>query len=143
MYNQGVRSPAHKRHQTGLGLKREYAVYLESDEESDDEPEMTIADVLNRLNGRFPVLDFYQYQESLYRDGIAYLAAAIKFDCQFYVHTIGMSTGAASLFCEQIALMKQENVRAAVRRQGRKRARFLFDDHDEDKENIRPRYSYT
>lgn len=120
-------------------------MYFDSDEESDDEPEMTSADVLNRLNGRFPVLDFYQYQEPLYRDGIAYLAAAIKFDCQFYVHTIGMSTGAASLFCEQITWMKQRNDRAAVRRQaakGGKRARLLFD--DEDKENLSPScHSYT
>ncbi|KAG1778091.1 hypothetical protein EV702DRAFT_1196508 [Suillus placidus] len=130
MYNQGARSPADKHHQMCPGLKREYAMYLESDEESesDNEPEMTITNVLNRINGRFPALDFHQYQEPLYRDGIAYLAAAINFDCQFYVHTIGMSTGAASLFCEQIAWMKKKNDRAAVRRQaakGRKRAGLI------------------
>ncbi|KAG1881868.1 hypothetical protein C8R48DRAFT_667608 [Suillus tomentosus] len=143
MYKQGARTPADKYHQTCFGLKCEYAMYLESDEESDNEPEMTISDVLNRINSRFPALDFFQYQEALCRDGIAYLAAAVKFDCEFYVHTIGMSTGAASLFCEQIARMKRKNDRAVVQRKakGRKRARLPFD--DEDKENIRPSLLYT
>ncbi|KAG1847770.1 hypothetical protein C8R48DRAFT_677501 [Suillus tomentosus] len=75
MYKQGARTPADKYHQTCFGLKCEYAMYLESDEESDNEPEMTISDVLNRINSRFPALDFFQYQEALCRDGIAYLAA--------------------------------------------------------------------
>jgi hypothetical protein len=139
MFNQGGRSPADKHHRTRPGLKREYAMYIESDEESDDEPEMTISDVLNRINDRFPALDFHQYQEPLCRDGIAYLAAAVKFDCQFYVHRIGMSAGAASLFSEQVAWMKRKNDQAAVRRKaakGRKRARLPFDDGD--KENICP-----
>ncbi|KAG2354418.1 hypothetical protein BDR07DRAFT_1382271 [Suillus spraguei] len=58
----------------------EYAMYFDSDEESDDKPEMTISDVLKKINGQFPVLDFHQYQEPLCCDGIAYLAAVVKFD---------------------------------------------------------------
>jgi hypothetical protein len=39
MCNQGAHSPAAKQHQTHFGLKREYAMYLESDEESDNDSE--------------------------------------------------------------------------------------------------------
>lgn len=61
MFNQGSCSSADKHHQMCIGLKHEYIMYLNSDEESNDVPKMTISDILKKINGWFPVLDFHQY----------------------------------------------------------------------------------
>lgn len=84
-------------------------MYLETDDESDDEPQLPICDVLDIIDGLFPLIGFHQYSGTLHHQGIAYLAAAVNFDCDFYVSDIGMSRGAASLFCEQVNKMKMKN----------------------------------
>jgi hypothetical protein len=77
-------------------------MYLETDDESDDELQLPICDVLDIIDGLFPLIGFHQYVGALCHQGIAYLAAAaVNFDCDFYVSDIGMLRGAATLFCEQ------------------------------------------
>ncbi|KAG1739065.1 hypothetical protein EDB19DRAFT_1829010 [Suillus lakei] len=115
-------------------IKHPLSMYLETDDESDDEPQLPICDVLDIIDGLFPLIGFHQYLGALCHQGIAYLATAVNFDCDFYVSDIGMSRGAAMLFCEQVNKMKMKNDRAVARRKakGKKRARISHDDRGEE-----------
>ena len=91
-----------------------------SDPSHDDSPQMAISEVLDRMNTTFPALDFHQYLEPLCREGVVYLAAAVHFDFDFYVKQVGMSKGAAVLFCEQVTKMKKKNDRVVAGRKAKR-----------------------
>ncbi|KAG1804569.1 hypothetical protein EV424DRAFT_1351269 [Suillus variegatus] len=116
------------------GIKCPHDIYFETDDESDDEPQLPICDVLDIIDNLFPAMDFHQYLGTLHCQGISYLASAVNFDCDFYVSDIGMSKGAASLFCRQVSKMKIKNDRAVARRKakGKKCGRISHDDRDEE-----------
>ncbi|KAG2046118.1 hypothetical protein BDR06DRAFT_1014993 [Suillus hirtellus] len=136
-----VHNHIHLRDETGnhnralhARIKHPLSMYLETDDESDDEPQLPICDVLDIIDGLFPLIGFHQYLGALRHQGIAYLAAAVNFDCDFYVSDIGMSRGAATLFCEQVNKMKMKNDRAVARQKakGKKRAHISHDDQGKE-----------
>lgn len=102
---------------------------LETDNESDDEPQL---DVIHR---RFPAMNFNQYLNALCRQGITYLTAAANFDSDFYVRDVGMSRGAASVFCRQVTKMKKKDARVAVQSEANRTKRARTSDNDEDAHN--------
>ncbi|KAG1785082.1 uncharacterized protein HD556DRAFT_1459774 [Suillus plorans] len=62
-------------------LKRTYALYLDSDEESsNDEPSQNITDVMTSIHSRYPAMNFRQYDGKLKDRGILYLSTAAHFD---------------------------------------------------------------
>ncbi|KAG1901201.1 uncharacterized protein F5891DRAFT_979738 [Suillus fuscotomentosus] len=80
-------------------LKRTYTLYMESDEESDDdEPPQSIEDVLASIHSRYPALNFPEYIGKMKDHGIFYLPTAAHFDIIFYEENIGMTAGAAYTF---------------------------------------------
>ncbi|KAG1734382.1 uncharacterized protein EDB91DRAFT_1250894 [Suillus paluster] len=61
-------------------LKRTFALYMKSDEESDDdEPPQCIEDVLRTVHSRYPVMNFPQYANKLKDHSIFYLPTAAHF----------------------------------------------------------------
>lgn len=115
-------------------LKRTFALYIESDEETDgDEPQQEIHSVLTSIHSRYPAMDFLQYENSLQEHGILYLPTAAHFGSQFYVEKVGMSEGAAFTFHGRVckAHMKEERARARRNVKGKRKARA----DDTDKEN--------
>ncbi|KAG1797992.1 hypothetical protein EV424DRAFT_1544503 [Suillus variegatus] len=128
----GARQPIRINYRTlGSNIRM---IYFETDDESDDEPQLPICDVLDIIDGLFPAMDFHQYLGALHHQGMLYLAIAVNFDCDFYVSDIGMSKGAASLFCGQVSKMKMKNDRAVARRKakGKKCGRISHDDRDKE-----------
>ncbi|KAG1770347.1 hypothetical protein EV702DRAFT_1202395 [Suillus placidus] len=66
-------------------LKRTFALYMESDEESeDDEPLQNIDNVLTSIHLRYPAMNFLQYLDTLREHGILYLPTAAHFGSGFY-----------------------------------------------------------
>ncbi|KAG1905613.1 uncharacterized protein F5891DRAFT_1182677 [Suillus fuscotomentosus] len=116
------------------GIKCPHDIYLKMDDESDDELQLPICNVLDIIDALFPAMDFHQYLGALHCQGITYLASAVNFDCDFYVSDVRMSRGAASLFCRQVNKMKMKNDWAVVRQKakGKKCARISYDDRDEE-----------
>lgn len=108
---------------------------LETDNESDDEPQLTINDVIDVIHRRFPAMNFNQYLNALCRQGITYLTAAANFDSDFYVRDVGMSRGAASVFCRQVTKMKKKDARVAVQSEANRTKRARTSDNDEDAHN--------
>ncbi|KAG2359110.1 hypothetical protein BDR07DRAFT_1488623 [Suillus spraguei] len=97
-------------------LKRTYALYMESDEESDgDEPPQSIEDVLASVHSRYPALRFPEYIGKMKYHGIFYLPTAAHFDIVFYEKSVGEKQG-----------------------QRKKKAQVQFG--DKDKENIPPSF---
>jgi hypothetical protein len=85
-------------------LKRTYAIFLESDDESnDDEAPQTIEDVMTSVHSRYPAMNFFQYIAKLKDRGVLYLSTAAHFDSEFYKGKIGMSEGAAYTFHSYVA----------------------------------------
>ncbi|KAG1748855.1 uncharacterized protein EDB91DRAFT_1244667 [Suillus paluster] len=89
-------------------VKRSHAMCLETDGESDDEPWLTIYNVIDVIDHCFPAMNFNQYSNTLCCQGIIYLTAAVNFDSNFYISDVGMSRGAASVFCRQVMKMKRK-----------------------------------
>lgn len=106
----------------GPGLTRQFALYLESDE-SDDDNEVDIKEILDILAAKFTSLDFHQYEHQLRRLGISYLIIAGMFDLDFFISKVGMSEGAARLFCYHV--VKEMGKRKG---KGRKKSRLMIND---------------
>jgi hypothetical protein len=85
----------------GPGLARQFAFYLESDE-SDDGNKVDIKELLDTLAAKFTSLDFHQYEHRLRMLGISYLIIAAMFELEFFISKVGMSEGAARLFCYHV-----------------------------------------
>ncbi|KAG1890547.1 uncharacterized protein F5891DRAFT_1198121 [Suillus fuscotomentosus] len=116
-------------------LKRTFALYMESDEESDDEePPKDIDDVITTIHSRYPAMDFPRYGDMLKERSILYLPTAAHFGSRFYVEKVGMSEGAVVTFHTRVceAHMKEERARARRKAKGKQKARA----DDTDKENI-------
>ncbi|KAG1899087.1 uncharacterized protein F5891DRAFT_981471 [Suillus fuscotomentosus] len=120
-------------------LKRTYAIYMESDEESsDDEPPQIIEDFLAGVHSRYPAMNFLQYAGKLKDRGILYLPTATGFDIRFYQSKIGMPEGTALTFqrCASKAHMRVERAKERRKTKGKKKARarpHASDDNSEDK----------
>ncbi|KAG1900171.1 uncharacterized protein F5891DRAFT_1188869 [Suillus fuscotomentosus] len=115
-------------------LKRTFALYTESDEETDnDEPPQDIDNILMTIHYRYPAMDFPRYVNPLKEHGILYLPTAAHFSSRFYVEKVGMTEGAAFTFhtCVCEAHMKEERAKARRRAKGKRRARA----DDIEKEN--------
>jgi hypothetical protein len=112
-------------------LERTYALYLESDEETDEDeqPRDDIGDILTSIDLRYPALHFLQYMDKLKERGIFYLPTAAHFSSKFYVDKVGMSDGAAYTFHTHVCKAHMKGERAKVRRKakGKKRARVQAD----------------
>jgi hypothetical protein len=114
-------------------LKRMYALYMESDEETDEDPDEPlqndINDILASIGLRYPALNFLQYVDKLKERGIFYLPTAAHFNSRFYVEKVGMSEGAAYTFYTHVckAHMKEERAKARRKAKGKKRARVQAD----------------
>jgi hypothetical protein len=107
-------------------LKRTYALYLDSDEESsNDEPSQNITDVMTSIHSRYPAMNFRQYDGKLKDRGILYLSTAAHFDVGFYKEKIGMSEGAAHTFQSFVAkaYRKVEYMKERRNAKGKKKAR--------------------
>ncbi|KAG1771917.1 hypothetical protein EV702DRAFT_1048836 [Suillus placidus] len=95
-------------------LKRTYALYMESDEETnedpDEPPQDDIGDILTSIGLRYPALNFLQ----------------------FYVVKVGMSEGAAYTFHTHVckAHMKEECAKARRNAKGKKRAQVQADNSE-------------
>ncbi|KAG2087034.1 uncharacterized protein F5147DRAFT_781459 [Suillus discolor] len=107
-------------------LKRTYALYLESDEDTgDEEPPQGINEVLANIHSRYPDMNLPQYVKTLKEHGIFYLPTATHFNSRFYVEKVGMSEGAAFTFHTFIskAHMKDGRAKARSKAKGKNRAR--------------------
>ncbi|KAG1789842.1 uncharacterized protein HD556DRAFT_1446632 [Suillus plorans] len=116
-------------------LKRTFALYMESDEETDDdEPPQDIEDILTAIHSRYPAMDFPRYVHPLKEHGILYLPTAAHFGSKFYVEKVGMSEGAAFTFRTRVcqAHMKEERAKARRKAKGKKKATRA---DDTEKEN--------
>lgn len=111
-------------------------MYFELDDKSDEgEDSLDIKKVLDQLHGKYPSVDFPQYEESLRKLGICYLVSADMFDADFYVNKVKMVEGAAHLFKAFVSKALGNAVQARERRKakGKKRARY-----EEIDENMPP-----
>ncbi|KAG1868168.1 hypothetical protein C8R48DRAFT_771865 [Suillus tomentosus] len=121
-------------------LKRTYALYMDSDDESsDDEPPQDIEDVITSVHSRYPTINFPQYIGKLKDHGVLYLPIAAYFTTGFYKEQIGMSDGAAHTFqnCVSRAYVKAERAKGRKKIKGKKKARAQHDESG-DEENIPP-----
>ncbi|KAG1893199.1 uncharacterized protein F5891DRAFT_1196729 [Suillus fuscotomentosus] len=119
-------------------LKRTFALYMESDEESDDdELPQGIEDVLRTVHSRYPAMNFPQYVDKLKDRGIFYLPTAAHFGIRFYEEKVGMSEGSAYTFQSCICKSYERAELAKERRKtkGKKKARAHG---NENEENIHP-----
>ncbi|KAG2351752.1 hypothetical protein BDR07DRAFT_1500445 [Suillus spraguei] len=119
-------------------LKRMFALYMESDEESDKEPPQHIKDVLVNVHSCYPAMNFPQYADKLKDHGLLYLPTAAHFGVRFYEEKVGMPEGAAYTFqsCVSKMYMKAELVKGRRKAKGKRKVRAQPD--DEDEENIPP-----
>ncbi|KAG2084603.1 SNF2 family N-terminal domain-containing protein [Suillus discolor] len=70
-------------------LKRTYALYMESDEESsDDKPPQIIKDFLTSVHSRYSAMNLLQYASKLKYRGILYLPTTAGFDVGFYQNKV-------------------------------------------------------
>jgi hypothetical protein len=116
-------------------LKRTFAFYIKSDDETDDdEPPQEIDSTLTRIHSRYPAIDFPQHEDSLREHAILYLPTAAHFGSPFCVEKVGMSEGTAFTFHSRVckAHIMEESTKAGRNAQGKKKARA----DDTDKENI-------
>ncbi|KAG1726168.1 uncharacterized protein EDB91DRAFT_1254427 [Suillus paluster] len=106
-------------------LKRTFALYMDSDEESDnEEPPQHIKDVLTNVHLRYPAMNFPQYANKLKDCGILYLPTAAHFGVKFYEKKVGMSEGAAYTFqsCVSKTHLKAELAKGRRKAKGKKKA---------------------
>jgi len=120
-------------------LKRTYALYLESDEESDnDGPPQDIEDILTMINCHYPAMGFWQYVEVLKEHGIKYLPTAAHFGERFYEEKIGMPEGAAFTFHSYVCQAHAKEERAKARRKVKGKKKAQPQSEDGGKENTPP-----
>lgn len=116
-------------------LKRTFAVYMESDEETDDEePPQGIDDILTSIHSRYPAMNLPQYSSMLKEHGIFYLPTATHFSGRFYMEKVGMSEGAAFTFHTGVCNAHMKYVRAKARRKAKGKRKAQSD--NKDKENL-------
>ncbi|KAG1878468.1 hypothetical protein C8R48DRAFT_668563 [Suillus tomentosus] len=117
-------------------LKRTFALYMESDEETDDDEPLPqdIGNILTTIHSRYPAMDFPRYANPLKEHGILYLPTAAHFSSRFYVEKVGMTEGAVFTFHTGVcqAHMKEERAKARRKAKGKKKARA----DETEKENI-------
>ncbi|KAG1797365.1 uncharacterized protein HD556DRAFT_1440922 [Suillus plorans] len=116
-------------------LKRTYALYMESDEESsNDEPPQIIGNFLTSVHSRYPAMNFLQYAGKLKDRGILYLPTAARFNVGFYQNKVGMPEGTALTFhsCVSKAYMRVERAKGRRKTKGKKKARAQLHDDSED-----------
>ncbi|KAG1828010.1 hypothetical protein EV424DRAFT_1537012 [Suillus variegatus] len=116
-------------------LKRTFALYMESDEESDDdELPQGIEDVLRTVHSRYPAMNFPQYVDKLKDRGIFYLPTAAHFGIRFYEEKVGMSEGSAYTFQSCICKSHERAELAKERRKtkGKKKARAHGNGNEEN-----------
>ncbi|KAG1853935.1 hypothetical protein DFJ58DRAFT_728069 [Suillus subalutaceus] len=114
-------------------LKRTFALYMESNEETDGEPPQDIDEVLASIHSCYPAMEFLQYVATLKEHGILYLPTAAHFSSKFYAEKVDMSEGAAFTFhsCVCKAHMKEERAKARRKAKGKMKAQA----DNKDKEN--------
>ncbi|KAG2124737.1 hypothetical protein BD769DRAFT_1669222 [Suillus cothurnatus] len=79
-------------------LKRTYALYFESDEDTNDEEQLQgIDDVLANIHSCYPAMNFLQYVKMLKEHGIFYLPTTMHFNSRFYVEKVGTTTRISAL----------------------------------------------
>ena len=78
------------------GLKRQLSSTSESSTDTEEES-LLLADVVARLDKKYPQLSFPQYLPILKRKGIVYAESVGGFDIEYYVG-LGMAEGAAGVF---------------------------------------------
>ncbi|KAG0696530.1 hypothetical protein DFH29DRAFT_879302 [Suillus ampliporus] len=109
-------------------LKRMFALYMESDEESDD-------------NELLQVIEDVLYLNKMKNCGILYLPTAAHFHVRFYEEKVGMPKGTAYSFQNyvSIAQTKVKCVKARRKAKGKKKARIQHDSNkDEGNISVRP-----
>jgi hypothetical protein len=80
-------------------LKRTYALYMESDEKSDDDDlPKSIEDVLASIHSCYSTLNLPEYIGKMKDHGIFYLPTAAHFNIIFYEENVGMPAGTAYTF---------------------------------------------
>jgi hypothetical protein len=85
-------------------LSSHNSVSVAVDEDSNhDINRREIKAVLDTLHVSYPTLNYLQYEDGLRRHGIHYLDIASMFEANFYNATVGMTLGAAHMFCHWIA----------------------------------------
>ncbi|KAJ7687118.1 hypothetical protein B0H17DRAFT_1302112 [Mycena rosella] len=109
--------------------KRAREVSSDSSSSDDDDDALTITDVLQELDKKYPALQYLQYSPALAAKGIFYASSALGFDHAYYKDNVGMADGAIGAFVKRVGKM----VRAAKKRNGKKRARTAA--LDSEKEN--------
>ena len=96
---------------SGHGITRQYALFLDFDEESDgDEDELTVQILLEYLHNIYPLLNYLQFDDSLRALGIHYLVTASILDADFYIRRVGMLDGMAHIFCDEVSNMLKKGV---------------------------------
>jgi hypothetical protein len=116
-------------------LKRTFALYMESDEETDDEePPQGIDDILSSIHARYPAVNLPQYSKMLKQHGIYYLSTATHFGGRFYMEKVGMSEGAAFTFHTGVCNAHMKYSRAKARRKAKGKTRAQANDNN--KENL-------
>ncbi|KAF8214495.1 hypothetical protein K438DRAFT_2008803 [Mycena galopus ATCC 62051] len=99
-----------------------------SDDSSDDDDGLTIVDVLQELDKKYPALNYLQYSPALEAKGIVYASSALGFDHAYYKNHVGMADGAIRAFIKRAGKM----VKAAKKRNGKKRARTAAPDSEKE-----------
>ncbi|KAG2124729.1 hypothetical protein BD769DRAFT_1388671 [Suillus cothurnatus] len=128
-------------HMAPQPLKRSFVLYMNSDEESNnEEPPQHIKDVLTNVHSHYPAMNFPQYADKLKDRGILYLSTTAHFSIRFYEEKVGMPEGAAYTFqsCVSKTHMKAELAKGRRKAKGKKKARAQPD--NENEENIRPTF---
>lgn len=90
-----------------------------SDSDSDSPDRLTIAVILDKLDWKYPVIDYPQYARPLAARKICYARHAADFDRQYYVKQIGMAEGAIGPFIELVRKMTQKQKRNVRKRKAK------------------------
>jgi len=101
------------------GIKRRVSQTLSSSDESDSETEsLLVISVLDKLDVKYPKLNFPQYATSLAKEGIVYARSVPNFSRDYY-RELGMAAGAVGPFLEGIgkALTQEKKARKIARRE--------------------------
>jgi hypothetical protein len=108
-----------RQHASGIGPYR-------ASHTDDGNPDAGIGGLLNTLHTYYPGIGYAQHKKRLKSLGICYLDVASMFSPNFYIRNVGMTTGAAHLFCKWIAKARQARQRQT--RQIRRRAHMAVDE---------------
>ncbi|KAG1840743.1 hypothetical protein F4604DRAFT_1939926 [Suillus subluteus] len=112
-------------------LKRTYALYLESDEDTnDEEPLQGIDNVLVKIHSHYPAMNMPQYVKTLKKHGIFYLPTARHFSSEFYVEKVGMSEGTTFIFHTGVSKAHMKDAWAKARRKAKGKKKAQADDEE-------------